>query len=721
MRKIKQLWTACLFVVVLCSCSAEQDEIIPPSVSTDNVIEFTFAFPEDGQDIKTRAREYLKNGDKAYITAEVTTSGGPEVMSFILKYNNGAWEGDGTVPTWPENSLKATFTAYLLPPTFSLSMSDNSTVAIPLSSLKEATDDPFMARVKDIPVNGIVPLQFAHTTSKLIVTGLKLGITEKVRFYNADPTFVLNNQIEFSYSTAEGFTHKFTHKESNGNYIEQEIQNTVSRVAFFLDVDTAYWEKHIEFRLDQITTSGNYGTAENPETVKTTSLADRTGLRAMLRGRAYSMYFLDGQTNNDFKEEEKWYGEQNKRVPFTSAEEIIAYFDGLTSLEEDLDFNFIDLDGLDLRSSVSTKGIALNNSLNGNHHTIRNIIVKNGLFNEIPSGKIIQNLRLENVKVEASGDDTSDAGLLAPVNNGIIKNVRISGNNSIGTDNVSNVGGMVGTNSGDIIDSQIEGTLIIECDGDGLTAGGFVGDNGGTITGSKVISASIISASTSTAGASVGGFVGVNGGYIKSSSTNTLVNATQVKAGTSHTGGFAGENSATLISCEATGDVKGGASGGTVRVGGFAGYIAGDVDKCYATGYVYENNASTNAQIGGFGGYSNTDLSNCSSTGKLFIASDHAGRDVGALVGLLSATSTIYNSFSVSTTSTGGELGFGGSQATQADNCHYLGFILNTATGDYSERIPTNAQQLNNSRGSYSEWTSNSSYINGVPYLVKEK
>lgn len=739
MRRIKRLWVVCLFAAVWCACSVEQDEIIPPVTSTDNAIEFTFAFPDDEQDVATRAKTGFTSGDKAYVTAEVITSDGTRVESTILRYNGSRWVADGTVLSWPENSLKATFSAYLFPRisdnwgssfyTPELSMTENFSLPIPLSSFKErstsphagTTDDPFMARVTDIPVNGIVPLQFAHTTSKLIVTGLKHGITNKVRFYNANTEFKINNQIVFKYSKAEGFTHEFVHNPGIDNFIEQEVEITesgssqASRVTFFLNTDPA-WEENIEFRLSQITESGNYGTDDDGEEikVKVTSLAEKAGLRTMQRGRAYSMYFLDSQTNTPFIEEEKWYADPTLPTHvFTDAEEIINYFNGLTSLDRDLDFNFIDIEGLSLRSLLSTKAIALTQSLNGNYHTIKNISVKNGLFNEIPSGVTIRNLRLENVKVESTGEGA--AGLLAPVNSGTISNVRISGNNSIGADRVSSVGGMVGINGGTITDSQIEGTLIMECYATGsFMAGGFVGDNGGDITGSEVISASIVRAAASGGAVYAGGFAGMNGGSISSSSSNTLVDATQVN-GSSYTGGFAGENKGTLVSCEATGDVKGGMVSG--YLGGFVGNISGGtVDKCYATGYVYERVKST--YIGGFGGFSLIDLTNCSSTGKLFLAGDKT--NAGALVGILDSTKAIRNSFSVSTTSAEEdyELGFGGTQNVIVENCHYLGYILDTTTG-VKTGTPAYVLLLNNGRGTYSEWTSNSSYIGGVPYLIK--
>ncbi|MDL2277108.1 fimbrillin family protein [Parabacteroides sp. OttesenSCG-928-G07] len=748
-RRIKRLWPTCLFAVILCACSAEPDEVIPPATSPGKAIEFIFTFPDGEQDLETRAKTQFNTNDKAYITAEVTLIGGSTIVeSMILRYNGNTWVGDGFVPIWPENTLKATFTAYLFPQisndfgvtftTPTLEMTNDFNLAIPLSSFKEkskrsgtsATDDPFMARVTDIPVNGIVPLQFAHMTTKLIVTGLKHGITDKVRFYNADPVCQIDNQIVFKYSATEGFTHEFTYDESK-TYIEQEIEVTgssgseSSRVTFFLHVDSTHWKEYPEFRLAQITESGNYGTIEEPVTEKTTSLAEKTALRTMRRGRAYSMYFLDSQTNHPFLEEEKWYVESSGTKVFTSKEEIQDYFTQTLSngyLTEDLDFNFIDIEeGLILRSSLLSKAIEITKSLNGNHRTIRNISVKNGLFNEIPSGMTIQNLRLENVKVESSG--TNKAGLLAPVNNGTIKNVRISGNNSMGTDNVSCVGGMVGINNGIITDSQIEGALIMDCYG-ALSVGGFVGDNDGKITGSEVISAAIARVANTEGEVSVGGFVGVNDSEITTSSSNMLVDATHVNAANSHTGGFAGENTGSLVSCEATGDVKGGNASGRVTVGGFVGYIpstAKKVNKCYATGYVYEHKESsggTNVQIGGFGGFSQISLTNCSSTGKLSLTHSNTVRDVGALMGLHDATKYIYNSFSVSTTSDNKPLGFGGEQDIKVENCHYTGFMLNPENGKPSAEKAT-AALLNSGRGGYSEWTSNSSYFNGAPYLIK--
>lgn len=116
-----------------------------------------------------------------------------------------------------------------------------------------------------------------------------------------------------------------------------------------------------------------------------------------------------------------------------------------------------------------------NSILEGNQKTISGL--DTNLFEIIGSNAEIRNLVLKNLTVELTSEN---AGGLASTNLGLIEQVGIRGADlSIICDDCgeSFFGGLVGTNSGEIIDSYFEGEMRQPTD----QTAGLVGDNSGTI------------------------------------------------------------------------------------------------------------------------------------------------------------------------------------------------------------------------------------------------
>jgi hypothetical protein len=166
-------------------------------------------------------------------------------------------------------------------------------------------------------------------------------------------------------------------------------------------------------------------------------------------------------------------------------------------------------------------------------------------------------------------------------------------NNSYATGNVTvtedqPIGGLVGSNSGDVKNSHATGDVkgFIE-------AGGFVGENWGTVTNSYAMG--YVTGTNYT-----GGFVGFNYGGVMTSFAKGDVK------GDYYVGGLAGYNypsagDATVTNSYATGNVN-----GTSEVGGLVGNNNGTVNNTYAVG-----NVNGGSQVGGLVGCNNGTVSYC--------------------------------------------------------------------------------------------------------------
>jgi len=233
-------------------------------------------------------------------------------------------------------------------------------------------------------------------------------------------------------------------------------------------------------------------------------------------------------------------------------------------------------------------------TFDGNGYVISNLHVQGsgylGLFGQLGSGAEIYNLGLEAVDVNGIG---------------------------------RYVGGLVGSNYGDLTSCYITGTVS----GDGVV-GGLVGSNyEGIITASY-------SAGEVTGSGSVGGLLGTNygGGTIANSySTGTI-------SGDDSVGGLVGTNSG---SCNITTSYSTGTVSGDDRVGGLVGSNGGNITTSYSTGGV----SGTGWGVGGLVGSNSGGITASRST-----ATVSGPTSVGGLVGY-NYEGTIATSYSTGTVS----------------------------------------------------------------------
>jgi len=212
-----------------------------------------------------------------------------------------------------------------------------------------------------------------------------------------------------------------------------------------------------------------------------------------------------------------------------------------------------------------------------------------GLFDGL--GHTVSNLTIDR-------PTTNYVGLFGVVNTGaFIRNVGLVGGSITGG---LFVGGLVGKNSGNVINSYATGNLS------GTSGvGGLVGTNNGSVSNSY--------ATGNVSGSrSVGGLVGINYGSTSSVSNSY---ATGAVSGINDVGGLVGYNmnSGSISNSYATGAV----AGFFGYFGGLVGTNIGSISNSYATGAVPSGVvAGINGYVGGLAGYNIGSISNSYATGQ---------------------------------------------------------------------------------------------------------
>jgi len=265
------------------------------------------------------------------------------------------------------------------------------------------------------------------------------------------------------------------------------------------------------------------------------------------------------------------------------------------------------------------QGTAFSGVFNGGGHKILNLGIYGGhcigLFGEVVSPAVISNLGLEAVDIHGSGSFSYVGGLVGS-NSGNISTCYSEG---IVTGN-EYVGGLVGSTSGSIATSYSKARVIGEGhfeDGIGglagyslgsITAsystgkvtasnyyvGGLVGSNGGSITAS-------FSTSPVIGNSCVGGLVGLNDfnhGAIPRTGNIVACYSTGTVCGDDSVGGLVGNNRGIITASYSTGSGE-----ADQNIGGLVGWNDGNIITSYSTG-----TPSGISSVGGFAGYNEGDI-----------------------------------------------------------------------------------------------------------------
>ncbi len=315
----------------------------------------------------------------------------------------------------------------------------------------------------------------------------------------------------------------------------------------------------------------------------------------------------------------------------------------LRNVSEDLEADYVLVDDIDMSGvdgfepvgecdfDPEEEGCAsqpFDGSFDGDGNTVSNLNVERengsdvGFFGAIGEEGTVENLRLEAVSVVGQGT----VGGLAGTNLGEVTDVRAEGRVEGGV----GVGMLVGLNRGFVNDSRATGTV----EADGSAVGGLVGSNDGGSGQAGLILRSRSEADVEVGGVAdtaedttdggteegvnwAGGLVGVNfGGEVRDSSAHGAVRSDasevgglaganvagditdsraegDVRSDASEVGGLIGSNDGAVTDSRAEGDVDGG-----VTVGGLVGRSSvGEIDGSVASGTV-----SGDEEVGGIVG-----------------------------------------------------------------------------------------------------------------------
>ena len=324
-----------------------------------------------------------------------------------------------------------------------------------------------------------------------------------------------------------------------------------------------------------------------------------------------------------------------------------GYANANVSLEGDIDVaisSWVPI-GTDIRPGMPA--IDFTGTFDGNGHTIKNIHIVDrtynptpagdyrssadvGLFARLDSGGTVKNLKVTG-SVSGGEMGINVGGIVGQNSGGSVTNCTFSG--SVNGRIATNVGGIVGLNSGSVTDCTNSGGVS----GKG-NVGGVVGDNSGSVTNCT----NDVDFGLSGSG-NFGGVVGNNSGSVTDCSNSggfSVPMTNPPSSASGNLGGVVGQNSgadARITSCYNTGDLCNNFPSGSFdgNLGGVVGSNSGN------SGVMNGNIGSNNTPVfGNFGGVvgsnsGNSSVTNCYNTGNFgsFINST-----VGGVVGNNGAT-----------------------------------------------------------------------------------
>jgi hypothetical protein len=300
-------------------------------------------------------------------------------------------------------------------------------------------------------------------------------------------------------------------------------------------------------------------------------------------------------------------------------------------------------------------GGAFTGTLDGNGFAISGLNINRyysaaGMFDTIGLGGVVRDLTLSDVSVSAS-----QGGMLAARNDGTISGVSaqgdLTGYSSFFTSG-GVLGGLVGLNTGDIIDADV--SVALSAYGPSISPiGGIAGQNDGTIETSSVAGTLSVADQESIAGAAlleVGGAVGVNtGDLIEVTSTADIdvdFTGDNGQEPTLALGGLAGSNSGTIRDGVSRGDLSMSDLGfsNIVDIGGLAGINSGVIDGSRFAGSLSVPMSNFGYfRIGGLAGdasSSQSEITDSRFVGDISATGFASQIFVGGIAGMLGGTAT---------------------------------------------------------------------------------
>ena len=227
------------------------------------------------------------------------------------------------------------------------------------------------------------------------------------------------------------------------------------------------------------------------------------------------------------------------------------------------------------------------------------------------NGNLIQDCVNTGLVNSANGE----CGGIASVNSGRIVNCTVKGETEpLVLSGLSNAGGMVGMNQGQIQGGTVENLKISNTEQSGASyVGGAAGMNSSpaTVSDTQVRNCEI---SVYTSGSYAGGIAGINGFTIAGATVtgNTKISLAGNHATYANLGGAAGFNGASIANCDITAEITGDMGTETTGYGGIAGVNQAIIQNCKFSGTVRANGSGDNiVSIGGTTGINYARIKNC--------------------------------------------------------------------------------------------------------------
>lgn len=513
-----------------------------------------------------------------------------------LRFDGRQWNAvEGSTLTWPSMAVDGQFIAYYISESNGILTPDNPTAEYLLSDLDPSSDPLYAVSASGIPYGYAVGLNFNHLCAYLTLINMEPLVSDSYWFSSVDGIFqdpesqipmALNNafKITLGSDTDQQPTLNFEFTQSpnpqygNGIYIigtpytqTDNEGNPIgdTRVSYFLQ--PAYYESfNIEYPSTPPTTYAylkydytNIPANNGGEGVMNNEPNLQAGLTYTLDITKSPGISIENPSSGTGWDESNTYFEvdpeeflksitEGKKYEYTDPDTgstvlILEDTPVGTQLLHNVDFQNIPYSSFVDQGFLPTlrEGLVFDGGL----HYIRNLADPLFRYN---SGTI-KNLGIKDVDAaivsyesEIANEDNSRNGALCKWNLGTINNIRVYGVTlnvyvkSIESTEVHNIGGVVGSNSGEINEVELSGTFTINVTG--LTV-----DNTANIESEMdyPVNATVI----------IGGICGQNAGNGKIDETTTktpfsltITNTCQGNTGNYNIGGIAGKSTGGTVS-----------------------------------------------------------------------------------------------------------------------------------------------------------------------------
>lgn len=422
------------------------------------------------------------------------------------------------------------------------------------------------------------------------------------------------------------------------------------------------------------------------------------------------VYAQSGHWSDNGNYDTSWYNESNPLLFINTPEEFAGIY-YLAEQGKTFEGKTIKLTSdLDLKTHLWKPIISFNGTLDGNNRTIKNLNIRDivnigysyyvGLFAELKSHAIIQNLKIDNTcRINIDFPDViAWSAVLVGYIAGYCYDGKITNCHTAGVISVTSnayytyVGGMVGSTQfrNSITDCSNAGTITsFVKQGIDNQVGGIAGNGISLFTNcSNTGSITAQHSQESDNNNNAGGISGCNGGFTNCHNAGTIQSIYTTQGSYGYAGGICGyHNGWEITDCDNTGYIY--ATGNVMYAGGITGFtLSAVINHCSNRGKIKahcpdkkENRLCTSAYVGGICGFSEqATILNSHNEGEISSYSSCESRSSGISIsrkiincynlGAVNASASEGEEYLFYSLSYAGGITASGGSATTLDNCY---------------------------------------------------